>query len=428
MTDVIYKELLPGVRLTAVHTNKFKTCLLGMTLLAPLDAATASANALIPMVLRRGTRSCPDLQALSAALDELYGGSVEPMVRKKGETQCVGFVGSFLDDAYAPDGAMLLEPAAALMGDLLLRPATEGGAFRADYTEGERANLIDRIRAQINDKRQYSMLRLAQLMCAGEAYGVDKSGDARSAAAVTPQLLWERYHKLLSEAPLELYFCGSAPIDRVEKAFSAALQGLPRATGRKKPECLVKSRAAEGAPAYFTDRLDVTQGKLAMGFRTGGVSAPSDKLPALMVFNAVFGGTTTSKLFMNVREKLSLCYFASSMLEMQKGIMLVSSGIEFDKNQRARDEILAQLDACKKGEIEVQELEGARASVMGTLRSSMDSHARLEDHWLAQAVAGLTVGPGELADRIAGVTLQQVVEVAGDVELETVYFLDRKEA
>jgi predicted Zn-dependent peptidase len=209
--------------------------------------------------------------------------------------------------------------------------------FRADYTEGERANLIDRIRAQINDKRQYSMLRLARLMCAGEAYGVDKFGDERSAAAVTPQTLWERYHKLLSEAPLELYYCGSAPVSRVEKAFTAALQGLPRASGRKKPGCLGKSRAAEGAPNYFTDRLDVTQGKLAMGFRTGGISAASDKLPALMVFNAVYGGTTTSKLFMNVREKLSLCYFASSLLEVHKGIMMVSSGIEFDKYQRAKD-------------------------------------------------------------------------------------------
>jgi predicted Zn-dependent peptidase len=108
--------------------------------------------------------------------------------------------------------------------------------------------------------------------------------------------------------------------------------------------------------------------------------------------------------------------------------MLVSSGIEFDKYQRARDEILAQLDACKNGKIEAQELEGARASVISTLRSAMDSHARLEDHWLGQAVAGLTVGPGELADRIAGITIPQVVEVARDVELETVYFLDRKEA
>lgn len=428
MTSVTHKEILPGVRLTAVHTGKFKTCLLGMTLLAPLEKQAASANALIPMVLRRGTREHPDLEALSAAMDELYGGSIEPMVRKKGETQCIGFVGSFLDDMLTPDGTMLLEPAAKLMGDLLLRPAMENGVFRSDYTEGERANLADRIKAQINDKRQYSMLRLTQLMCGGEPYGIDKFGDEQSTASLTAQKLWEQYHKLLATAPVELYYCGSAPTDRVEHAFASALEGLPRAASRTMPGCIVQPKPSSPEPNYVTDRLDVTQGKLAIGFRTGGISAASELLPDLLVFNAVYGGTTTSKLFMNVREKLSLCYFASSLLEKQKGIMLVSSGIEFDKYERAKNEILAQLDECRTGKIEPLELEGAIRSVVSTLRSAMDSHARLEDYWLGQAAAGLTEEPQKLAERVEAVTLQRVVDVAKGVELDTVYFLNGKEA
>ena len=121
MTNVTQTELFPGVRLTAVHTTKFKSCMLGLRLLTPLAEQTASLHALIPQVLRRGTARHPDLESLSAALDDLYGGTVEPMVRKKGETQCLGFVGSFLDDAYTPAGEPILERAAALMGDLLLR-------------------------------------------------------------------------------------------------------------------------------------------------------------------------------------------------------------------------------------------------------------------------------------------------------------------
>jgi len=428
MTKVIHKELLPGVRLTAVHTGKFKTCLLGFTLLAPMDGQTAAANAMIPMVLRRGTRKHPNMETLSAALDDLFGGSIEPMVRKKGETQCIGFVGSFLDDVYAPDGAMLLEPAAALMGELLLHPVMENGHFRADYVEGERTNLIDRIKAQVNDKRQYSMLRISQLMCAGEPFGVDKFGDETAAAAITESQLWDRYHTLLAAAPVELYYCGSAPLDRVVKAFSAALEGLPRAINRRMPGCLVKSAAEGTAPRVFMDKLDVTQGKLAIGFRTGGVSTATEALPALLVFNAVYGGTTTSKLFMHVREKLALCYFASSVLEKQKGIMLVSSGIEFDKYEQAKDEILAQLDACRRGELEPQELDGALRSVVSSLRSSMDAQGRLEDFWLGQATAGLTEGPDELSNRIAAVTSEQIVEIAKGVELDAIYFLNRKEA
>lgn len=428
MTNVTHIELLPGVRLTSVHTGKFKTCLLGMTLLAPLDGETAAANALIPMLLRRGSRNCPDFETLSAALDNLYGGSIEPVVRKKGETQCIGFVGSFLDDAYAPDGAMLLEPATALMGELLLQPAMENGSFRTDYVEGERANLVDRIRAQVNDKRQFSMLRLFQLMCAGEPYGIDKYGDETSAAALTGARLWERYHTLLASAPLELFYCGSAPLERVVNAFTSALQGLPRAAARKMPACLVRSGATEPAPKVFVDRLNVTQGKLAMGFRTGGVSTASEALPALLVFNAVYGGTTTSKLFINVREKLSLCYFASSVLEKKKGIMLVSSGIEFDKYERAKSEIISQLDACRRGEMEPEELEGARRSVVSNLRAAADAQMQLEDFWLGQSASGLTEDPEALAKRVAAVTKQQVVDVAKGVELDTIYFLTGKEA
>ena len=149
MIEVTRSELLPGVHLTAVHTKKFKSSVLGLQFLLPLQEETASLNALVPMVLRRGTREHPDLEALSAALDELYGGSLEPMVRKKGETQCVGFLGSFLDDAYTLDGAPLLERAAALLGEVVFHPYTSAGAFCPDYTSQEKTNLIDRIRTGV---------------------------------------------------------------------------------------------------------------------------------------------------------------------------------------------------------------------------------------------------------------------------------------
>lgn len=427
MTQVTHKDLMPGVHLTAVHTNKFKTCMLSVTLLTPMEAETASANALIPAVLRRGTERYPDMESLSAALDELYGGSIEPAVRKKGETQCIGFYGSFLDDAYTPGDTKILESAAALMGDLLLRPVQEGGGFRAAYVESERANLVDRIRAQMNEKRSYSILRLGQIMCANEPYGVDKLGDEERASALTAWGLWVRYQALLSESPLEIYYCGSAPIQRVEAALMQALRGLPRAEVLTEPDCGVQDGATYSEPQVETEVLDVTQGKLVLGFRTGGACVWEESFPALQVFNAVYGGTPTSKLFLNVREKLSLCYFASSMLEKFKGIMLVSSGIEFDKYEAAKAEILAQLERCRQGEIEPWELEGGRRAVISALRTSLDSQSGLENFWLGQAVAGLTESPEEQAARVEAVTMDQIVSVANGLELDTIYFLKGRE-
>lgn len=419
-------QLFPGVWLRTVHTNKFKSAYLSLTLLAPLEEESASLNALLPRVLRRGTQTHPDMESMSAALDELYGGAIEPVVRKKGETQCVGFLASFLDDAYALDGEDILSGAAALLGELLLRPLTRDGVFDPDYVEGEKANLIDELRGQINDKRIYATRRLTQIMCRGEGFGVDKLGDEGRAAVITPESLWAQYEKLLRQVQIEVYYCGSAAPERVERALSQALAALPVNGEREEPACEVRIHA-EPEPRVVEEAMDVSQGKLAMGWRTGGITVWEEDCPALAVCSAVFGGTSMSKLFMNVRERLSLCYYASSVLEKQKGLMIVSSGIEFKNYETAKSEILTQLEDVKAGKIGDDELEGARRILINSHLSMEDDQARLEEFWLGQAVAGTERTPKELAARLETVTREQVAAAARKLELDTVYFLKGKE-
>ena len=427
MSQITRRELFPGVWLRTVHTSKFKSSYLSVTLLTPLNKETAGANALIPEVLRRGTAVHPDMESLSAALDELYGGAIEPVVRKRGETQCVGFVASFLDDAYALKGEKILEPAAALVGELLLKPYSQDGAFCPDYTAGEKANLIDHIRAQINDKRSYALQRLSQEMCRYEAFGVDRLGSEEHVAAITPASLWQRYQELLRTAQVEIYYCGSAHPDRVAEAMKSALEKLPVNENRIDPDCSVRVCAGL-EPVVVEEAMDVSQGKLALGFRTGGITCWEEDFPSLYMCVAIFGGTSLSKLFMNVREKLSLCYYASASLEKMKGLMTVSSGIEFENYQTAKDEILAQLEAVRRGEIEDWELEGSRRTLVGACLSILDDQAHQEDYWLGQAAAGLEERPEELAARLEGVTREQVAAAAQKLELDTVYFLKGKEA
>ena len=413
--------LRPGVQLTAVQTKKFKSSTLAVRFLAPLSEEDASRNALVPMVLRRGTAEHPDMESLSAALDELYGGSLEPLVRKKGETQCVGFAGSFLDDAYALEGEQVLEPAAELMAEVLLKPYTQNGAFCPDYTRQEKDNLIDRIRAQVNDKRQYAQIRVVAEMCGDEPFGVDRLGSEASAQAIDAKMLWEQYQKLLRTARVELYYCGSADPERVQAAFAPIVNGLPEG-GERMAVVRPAKRKAPKHPRRVEESLDVTQGKLAMGFRTNA-DAWDEQYPALTLVNAIYGGTTTSKLFMNVREKLSLCYYASSGLMKYKDVMLVSSGVEFDKVGQAEGEILSQLYKCQTGDFSDDEMEWARRSVVSTLLTTLDAQSRLEDYWLGQAAAGLSEGPDQLAARVEKVTREEAVAAAQDLILDTVYFL-----
>ena len=187
---MIRKELMEGVSLTYLPARKFKTGLLSAHFLTPLDRGSAAVRALLPAVLRRGTVGSPDMGAISARLDRLYGAELDYTVRKKGECQCVGFVGSFIDDAYALGGEKLLEPVAELMGEMILAPVTRSGRFLPDYVESERDNLADAIRSIRNDKRDWADLRLLQELCTGEAYGVSRLGDEKSVEKTSPQKLY----------------------------------------------------------------------------------------------------------------------------------------------------------------------------------------------------------------------------------------------
>ncbi len=420
-----WKRLADGVELAVTQTDKFKTGLLAVTLTIPLSAASATAGALIPEVLYRGSRNYPDMERLSAAADALYGASLSTGVRQRGESQCVSVLCGFIDDRYALDGSAVLEPSAALMGEVLLDPATQEGVFRRDYLESEGANLADRIQARMNDKRSWAIFRLIQEMCAGEAYAVDKLGEVAQAKAMTAERLWADYQSLCSGAKVTFYYGGAAQPARVEDAVRRFF--APLLTGRTAPvDCLVVPEP-KGPVRTVTDAMDVTQGKLAMGFRTGGVTMGSDSYPALLVCNALYGGSANSKLFINVREKMSLCYYASSMLDKIKGLMVVSSGVEFSTFDRTQEAILAQLDTIRRGDFTEDELTAAARTVVCSLRSRQDSQSQLEDDQLTRLLFHDSQEGESLIGAVEAVTADQVVEAAQKLKLDTVYRLTGKE-
>jgi len=346
-----------------VKTGKFKTGCVTVNLISGLSRETAALSALLPRVLRRGCTELPDMEQIAAALDELYGARVEPLVRKKGELHCVGFYADFPDERFIPTGESILEETAGLVCKLLLTPVMRDGVFRADYVESEKNNLIDDIRAAINDKRGYSIDRLLEEMCAGEAYGVNKHGGEDEAAAITPESLTAHYRKLITDARIEVFYCGSAEHVRVESAIRKALSDLPERAETHPLKTEVILYPGESSPRRFTENLDVTQGKLTVGFRLGKAMENPD-YPAFLVFSSLYGGSVTSKLFMNVRERLSLCYYASSVLDKHKGIMIVASGVEFSKFDTALGEILVQLENVKKGDVSDWEFTSAKRYVI----------------------------------------------------------------
>ena len=414
-------KLAEGVYLTYLPARKFKTSLLSAQFAVPIRQETASAYALLPAVLRRGTVTYPDMGSLSARLDRLYGARIDYTVRKKGENQCVGFVASFIDDSFAPGGEKLLEPVADLLGELICDPATERGRFVPAYFESEKTNLIDAIRSLINDKRDYADSRLLREMCAGEPYGISRLGSEETAEKLQLRKLYAQYGQLIATSRLELFYSGSADENRVVRALRSAFSTLPRENIRD--VAIPQDHPAREEVRTVVEELDVTQGKLGMGFSCG-----SSDTAALLMGNTLFGGSSNSKLFLNVREKLSLCYYASSVYHRQKGLITVSSGIEFENYQKAYDEILAQLAAVQNGDLEDWELEGARSTLLNAYASMGDSQGKLENFYLGQAVTGQSETPEDLAAQVRQVTPERIFKAMKTVQLDTVYFLRGKEA
>ena len=412
-------EILPGVYLTAVQSDKFKTGCFSLNLLRPMKKEEAAANALIPSVLLRGSETCPDIASISAKLDELYGASVGTLVRKKGEVQLVGFYCDYVQDEYVDEP--VFAPVMAFLAELLLNPRLENGAFPEAVVDSEKLNLENAMLSRINDKRTYAASQLIRTMCAGQPYGIPRIGDPDDLTEITAKSLYAHYRDLLATSRVELFYMGSLSPEAVTKVLQTVMADLPRAEAFV-PVGTTPAPAARPVQEK-TERLDVTQGKLSLGFFTD-ITAKDPRYPALVLAATVFGGGATSKLFTNVREKMSLCYYASASFEKFKGVLSVSSGVEFSKLETAKTEILRQLEACKAGDITDDELESARGYLVSDLKIAMDSPGRLDDYYMGQILLEQDGTMEDLASAIARVTKQEAADAIQALRLDTIYALE----
>ncbi len=413
-------KLSHNAGLTCVTTSKFKRSVIRLALVTPLGSSDAAEASALFSVLRRGTARLPDMRAIGMELDRLYGARIEPITRKVGENLVTGFIADCIDERYAEAG--LTEKLVALLSELFLNPVLSNGVFDMHYVAGEREALIDRIAAEKNDPRSYAVKRLIKHMCANEPYGKNYYGSEAQVKNVTPESIYAAYKRALSNAKLDIFYCGAAGPGEIEALFrNSPLNDYPL-NNPYKPETKVLPEP-EAAPKEITEEEAVTQGKLSLGFRTGGASIRSEDQIAYWVFQTVYGGSTSSKLFMEVREKKSLCYYASAQFVSMKGLLLVSSGIENKNFEIAKNEILKQLSACQNGGITDEELESARGTLKTGWLSAMDDPISIERYWQSQMLAGTFIPMEQRIRKLADVTKEQVVECAKKTKLDTVYFM-----
>lgn len=410
---------LPGnINIHLFPTNKFKTVLVSVFIQQVLDKELAAKTALLPAVMEQGTKKYPTYKDLKRKLEMLYGAEVGTDVLKKGERHILSFSLEVVNDKYAC-GEELLKEGFSILKSILTEPLVENGGFKKEYVEQEKEQLAKEVKGLINDKVNYALERCVQEMCAGERFGVYKYGDLEHLEKVAPDELYGYYSSLLQENPVDIFLVGEVEpktaLSLVEEAFS-----FPRKGEFSLPP--VDTGPTPSEVRYREERLPVNQGKLTLGFRTNTLYRDED-YPALLFYNGILGGFPHSKLFQNVREKASLAYYAFSRLDKHKGIQLVASGIEVGNYQRALEIIQDQVELIKKGEISREEMENTRRALINQLRIVGDSPYNLVNFFLDSLVGGREESAEEMIKRIEKVKEKDVIEVAGKVRMDTIFFL-----
>ena len=421
MSKIKRARLSNGVYFNEVRDSRFKTMKISANIIVPLSESSASANAVLCGVLSRSCEAYPDFTALSKKLSSLYGAELSATIRKIGDNQMLSISASGLDDRYTLGGESVARELSELLCGVIFKPNLKGNAFDLSEVEQEQRQLLDVIDSEFNDKRQYAVGQMVRNMCADEVFGMKRYGTAEKIKEVTPESLYDTWRDLLKTAVFEILYIGDSSPEKAVDVFGRAFSGVERAPEIARTDVV---RTA-GDVTRVVEEMDVAQSKLVMGFRAGN-ALPESEAYASMLMCAILGGTANSKLFCNVREKQSLCYYCASQYDKNKGIMMIDSGVEGENVEKLEAGVLKEIDDMKNGVISDFEIEATKMALVNFFQSSNDTVSGIESWYASQLIGDGFKSIEEMSGIIQSVTKEQVVAAANKLALDTVYLLKNK--
>ena len=412
---------LGGLRVHIIPTDKYKTNTFVFRFKAPLNEETVTERALLPYVLQSATEKLPSVIRLRQYLEELYGSSLAVDVSKKGEDHIISIYVDIANEVYLHDAPPLFEKALSMLSDIVLHPATEGNGFLSSIVESEKRALLQRIEATYDDKMRYANERLIEEMCKVEPYRLSANGKKESVMSITNESLYQYYQKVLAEDEMDLYIIGDISenaVDLVSKYFSISTRPV------RERNVLLHRRNNE--EKEVVEKQELKQSKLHIGYRTF-VTYKDEDYFALQLFNGLFGGFSHSKLFVNVREKNSLSYYAASRFESHKGLLFVMSGIEAKNYEKAVEIIKEQMLAMQNGEFSEEEIHQTKSVIQNQILEAIDTPRGFVEMLYHGIISDRTRPVEEWLTGIESVTKEEIVKVAKNIELDTIYFLQGTE-
>lgn len=412
------KTITEGVTFTALKTDKSKYDMITVNFMFPRTEETTAYSSMLSAVMDRGTVNFPDMRSLEIAQEELYAASAEVYTRAMGECMSLTFSASYMNKAYTIEKEDLTSPMLALLGELMFNPLTVDGGFLPEYVESEKKNQIDIIRSAKDNKSTYAVKRCVELMCENEPFSVSAYGNEETVNGINGKNLYDFYKRITSQCPVHIVFSGKADGNDIYNKLCENISFSSRKASL--PQNLIINRAEE--IKNFTEEMNISQSKLSIGCRIAVEDRQKERL-AFTVFKEIFAVSPTSKLFVNVREKLSLCYYCSMISHYIKGLFIITAGINACDKDKAYNAIIKELEAMKKGDFTDEEFDTAVRNIKSSLRSVTDSIRSINRFYVAGYIEGKDTSPLEEAEMLDAITREDVIRCANSITVDTVHFL-----
>jgi len=420
MNNIINRrKIADGVYFSSIADKRYKKNLISVAFSTQLSEDTATENVIVPVLLTKCNSKLPTYKAFNNKMSRLYASGIGGTAGRQYDLQTISFGAYYLDDIYALSGEKMTGIMTDILIDCLTSPVTENGVFSEKFVELEKKTVIDNIETAINDKRSYAIERAMKTICKGEPASVCSYGTVEKAKLITPDSAYKAYRRMLETMPCEIICTGCSDFDGVAEKFAAAFEKAGRHDIENTTIALspVKTQTEE-----VTERLTVNQSKLVLGFKSH-----SDDDAALVLLQKIFGGTTSSKLFRNVREKMSLCYYCSAARNDLKGIMLVNSGVENENIEKTKEAVIDQLEEIKNGNFTNEDINFAEMAIKNDFKSVADSAGNVSNWYFDCIRKNDIVTPEEKLGRYLGVSKERIIAAAKSMVLDSVYVLTGNE-
>lgn len=410
-----------GIHLNLVKTDKFKSNLLSYYFMRPLSKDEVTKNALLPLVLKRGTDEYDTNLKIQRKLEETYGTSLSIAINKRGEKHVLRFTVETVNGEYIGDKNYIYD-VIDLLNSIIYNPVLEKGFFKKDYVEQEKENLRRRIEGRINDKRSYALDRCIEEMCKNEKFSIYPLGNISDLEGINEDVLYSHYQNVIKTSPIEIFYVGYYDEKLVEYIKNA------KTIEREQIISLPREQIISGVKTknMVQEDLDVNQGKLVLGYRTG-IPYEDRLYNGLVVASDILGGGPNSKLFRNVREKESLAYYITSSVFKYKSIMLIDGGIEFSNFEKTIDIVKEQLEEIKMGNFTDEDIEISKKSIKASTESIKDSIFLISEFFFSQQLSEDNRSLNEILKDLDSVTKDEIMQAISKVVLDTIYFMKNSE-